>query len=229
LVSPNSRVLEYDSPFTLDRAADRVFGQDGSFTMASCNGGGTASALTLCKPFGVGVDTSGNLYVADSRNNRVLEYDSPLSTDATADQVFGQAENLTSTKCNIGGLVAAKTLCRPQGVAADPWWNVYIADTGNNRVLAFSSPLATDRRADLVFGQSASFVTSDCNKGGGVNRRTLCGPSGVAVDASGDVFIADSLNHRVLEYDSSLTTDVRADRVFGQGESFSSATCTTEA
>jgi sugar lactone lactonase YvrE len=78
----NSRVLEYDSPFTLDRAADRVFGQDGSFTMASCNGGGTASTLTLCKPFGVGVDTSGNLYVADSRNNRVLEYDSPLSTDA---------------------------------------------------------------------------------------------------------------------------------------------------
>src|SRR4030042_1000682 len=94
-----------------DTVADRVFGQGGSFTSGDCNLG---VASSLCTPFGAAVDGAGNLYVADHLNNRVLESDSPLTTDPVADRVFGQASSFTSTTCNLGG-VSAGSLCYPTG------------------------------------------------------------------------------------------------------------------
>ena len=223
--SANNRVLEYDSPFTLDTTADRVFGQGGSFTSAACNTGGQVTASTLCSPRGVAIDTSGNLYVADTTNNRVLEYTSPLSSGEAANVVFGQKGSFSSAQCNVGGTPSANTLCGPNAVATDSAGNVYIADTRNNRVLEYNAPLIADETAHLVFGQFGSFITGGCNQRGVVNRFTLCGPSGVVIDGSGDAFIADSTNNRVLEYDMPLSTGVRATRVFGQNKSFTSITC----
>jgi 6-phosphogluconolactonase (cycloisomerase 2 family) len=221
----NHRVLEYDSPFTLDASADRVFGQAGSFSSATCNNGGHVSPGTLCSPTGVTVDASGNLYVADTANHRVLEFDSPLTTDDTADQVFGQAASFLSSQCNLGRAASRDTLCKPNAVAADSAGNVYIADTNNHRLLEYDTPLTTDRRADRVFGQLGSFTTSGCNQGGAASRQTLCSPTGVTLDDSGNVFIADSANNRVLEFDSPLSSDRRADRVFGQNGAFGSTVC----
>jgi sugar lactone lactonase YvrE len=220
----NNRVLEYDTPFTSDTIADRVFGQFGSFTSVACNTGGHVAATTLCGPKGIALDASANLYVADTENNRVVEYDAALTGDTTADFVFGQG-SFTVGQCNGGGAVTANTLCRPIAVATDPSDNVYVADTGNNRVLEYGVPLATDRSADLVFGQLGSFTTKGCNRGGVINARTLCGPTGVFVDPSGNAFIADATNNRLLEYDTPLSLGVRANRVFGQNRSFASRSC----
>src|SRR5271168_2283212 len=60
----------------------------------------------------------GNLYVADSSNNRVLEYNTPL-TNTTADTVFGQANLSSANFCSPNTIVSANTLCRPRGVALD--------------------------------------------------------------------------------------------------------------
>jgi len=86
------------------------------------------------------VDGDGNLYVADEGNSRVLEYDSPLTTDTVADRVFGQGGSFTtgSTTCN---LPSASSLCRPEGVALDGDGNLYVADLFNSRVLEYDSPL----------------------------------------------------------------------------------------
>ena len=89
---------------------------------------------------GVTVDDAGNLYVADGFNNRVLEYNTPRTTDATADQVFGTCGSFTSFACDG---VSADSLKNPTGVAVDQLGNVYVADNQNNRVLAYSMPLAT--------------------------------------------------------------------------------------
>src|SRR5262249_40511565 len=151
--------------FTLDTTADRVFGQSGSFTSAACNQGGQVTGSTLCSPSGVALDGSGNLYVADTTNNRVLEYNSPLTSGETANIVLGQ-KSLTSAQCNVGGAVAAKTLCGPTAVATDSGGNVYVADTRNNRVLEYNTPLITNEAAHLVFGQFGSFTTGGCNQGG---------------------------------------------------------------
>ena len=106
-------MLAYDAPLTQGAAADRVFGQP-DFTHNHDNKGGSAPN-SLYDPAGVAVDAQGNLYVADLHNNRVLEYDAPLTHDTIADRVFGQPD-FTHNTANNGGL-SANSLSIPDGVA----------------------------------------------------------------------------------------------------------------
>src|SRR5258708_429927 len=138
---------------SLDTTADTVFGQPGFGTNTANNGG--LGAASLRGPSGAAVDAHGNLFVADTLNNRVLEYDAPL-TNTTADRVFGQPNFITNT-VNNGGLGAA-SLSGPIAVALDGAGNLYVVDTGNNRVLEYDLPL-TNTTADRVYGQPG-FVTS---------------------------------------------------------------------
>ncbi len=198
----NNRVLEYNTPLTTNTVADRVFGQAGSFTSDSCNNGGLSGG-SLCQPIGVALDSSGDLYIADNQNSRVLEYKSPLTTDTTADLVLGQPD-FVSGSCDNGG-VSASSLCAPFSVSADSRGDLYVADQGNSRVLEFSSPLASSMAANLVFGQGNSFSTDTCDFDGlSGTADNLCDPSGVALDVSGDLYIADTDNNRALEYDQPL-------------------------
>jgi len=205
----NNRVLEYNAPLTSGASASVVFGQNGSFTSKACNfdtGGSFApsSAIDLCAPAAATLDAMGNLYVADSTNSRVLEYNTPLNPgsgetgagDATADLVFGQGGNLASNKCNLGGR-SASSICGPMGVAVDSAGNLFIADGFNDRVLEYNTPLTTDTTADQVFGTCGSFTSSACS---GVSADSLKVPMGVAVDNLGDLYVADSENNRVIEY-----------------------------
>ena len=118
--------------------------------------------VNQCYPngaMGIAVDPSGNLYVADILNNRVLEYTSPFADCVAfpcigppANLVFGQNGSFTRRGCNDGlnagdqGGVGPDSLCIPTGVAADPEGNLYIVDTGNGRVLEYDIPLATGIR-----------------------------------------------------------------------------------
>jgi secreted PhoX family phosphatase len=131
-------VLEYTAPLSTGMAASRVFGQAGSFTTAVPNNGGV-SANSLSDPCGLVVDTQGNLYVADYFNSRVLEYDTPLTDDVTADRVFGQPD-FTSRTSNNGG-ISANSLSFPQGVAVDVQGNLIVADSNNQRVLEYDRPM----------------------------------------------------------------------------------------
>ena len=81
------------------------------------------------------LDAQGDLYVADTLNDRVLEYDAPLATDAIADRVFGQPDFTHSVE-NNGGL-SVSSLDQPWSVALDAQRNLYVADTYNNRVLEY--------------------------------------------------------------------------------------------
>jgi sugar lactone lactonase YvrE len=224
----NNRVLEYDTPLTGDKIADRVFGQAGSFTSNACNLA-NPTASTLCLPTDVALDAAGNLYVVDANNNRVLEYNAPL-TDSVADEVFGQEGSFTARVCNNFGL-NADSLCfdgdgsgARGGVAVDASGNVWVADFSNHRVLVYSTPLATDTTADVVFGQAGDFTTAVCDNGG-ISANSLCNPAAVALDGGGNLYVADADNNRVLEYNTPLTTNTTADRVFGQGGAFFTDVC----
>ena len=168
----NNRVLAYDAPLTQGAAADRIFGQY-DFTHNYENEGHIPTAETLYDPNGVAVDAQGNLYVADLDNNRVLEYDAPLS-NAVADHVFGQPD-FTHGAANNGGR-SAHSLDIPDGVSVDGLGNLYVSDAGNNRVLAYDAPLSTGMDTNRVYGQGGSFTTGTANKNG-IGAASLAGPA----------------------------------------------------
>ena len=214
------------SAFTTHASADIVLGQPDFFTTI-CNGGGL-NAATLCNPTGVAVDPhNGNLYVADYSNQRVLEYNSPFTTDRVADDVFGQFGAFTTNFCNNSG-VSSDSLCAPVAVAVDSAGNLYVADQANGRVLEYNTPEkqtttpgSGDTTADQVFGQFGNFNAGGCNSAG-ISAGSLCNPSALAVDSSRNLFVADSSNNRVLEY---FTPHTSADRVFGQLGNFATNIC----
>ena len=177
---------------------------------------------------GIAVDSHGNLWMADVDNHRVLEFDRPFENGAVADRVLGQGGSFTSRTCNLGGL-SARSLCFPGAVALDAQDHLYVADLENHRVLLFEHPL-TDDAASKVFGQEG-FTQGDCNQGHAFQpgAATLClgefesesnphfvGASSLAVDPRGNLYVADTLNNRVLVYRDPLGSDAVADEVFGQ-------------
>jgi uncharacterized repeat protein (TIGR01451 family) len=204
----NHRILRFEAAAgkANGATADGVLGQ-ADFTHNSENRSGDVAANTLDYPFRVAVDASGRLWVADHRNNRVLRFDAAAgkANGADADGVLGQAD-FTHGDFNRGGGVAANTLIFPVGVALDYSGRLWVADSSNSRVLRFDAAAskANGADADGVLGQ-ADFTHSSANRGGSVAANTLYFPSGVAVDASGRLWVADFLNNRVLAYAVSLT------------------------
>jgi len=211
-----SRVLEYNTPLNPssgepgagDALADKVFGQSNSFTTKACNDGTAGGDVSgrgpdsLCGPTGVTVDASGNLYVSDTNNNRILEYNTPLNAssgepgagDTIADNVFGQNGSFPTAGANDGagaGDVAGlgpDSLSDPQGLVTDTAGNLYAADAGNSRLLEYNTPLnalsgesgAGDAVADMVFGQGGIFTTALCNGSGS----GLLAGFGIVIDAN---------------------------------------------
>jgi sugar lactone lactonase YvrE len=248
----NHRVVGYFAPFRSGRRAGEsarlVIGQR-SFTGAACNGSdGEPSADGLCAPAGVAVDAAGRIYVADTSNSRVLEYDPApdfpdLAGDLTANRVFGQNGNFESAGCDHGTAagdldgVGPDSLCNPTAVAVDASGNLYIGDTGSSRVLEYRTPIKTtggagsdDAIADVVFGQAGNFTAHACNQGLTPDAGTLCNPTALAFDSAGALEIADSGNSRVLEYaiagqSSSIWSPANASAVYGQAASFDSGSC----
>ena len=134
----NNRVLRYDVPLAItNTAASLVIGQpDFSSTGANQGGGFLPSAQTLYYPYGIALDSAGNLYVADMNNNRVLAYMAPLtSPNMAATLVIGQ-----TTFSEFVNATTDHNFRYPGGVGVDSAKNVYVGDTNNHRVLAFDNP-----------------------------------------------------------------------------------------
>ena len=197
----NNRVLFYPAGST---TATRVYGQ-GNFTTTDYFNGTNG----LNSPQGVSLDSAGNLYIADTNNNRVLYF--PAGS-TTATRVYGQNGSFTTTQAGA----SATNLRGPQHALTDSAGNLYISDTGNNRVLFYPSGSTTATR---VYGQGGNFSGSAENGGTSTTANTLSHPAQLALDGSGNLYVADNQNQRVLYYPAGSTT---ATRVYGQSGSFTS-------
>ena len=182
----NRRVLYFATGST---TASRVYGQGGGFTTNTRNLGGISST-SLNEPFGVTLDSSGGLYVADQYNSRVLYF---ATGSTTASRVYGQGNVFTTMTNNKGG-ISATSLNSPTGVTLDSSEGLYVSDL--NRVLYFATGSTT---ASRVFGQDGNFTSNTQNKGG-ISATSLYIPFNVALDSSGGLYVPDTLNHRVLYY-----------------------------
>lgn len=130
------------------------------------------TGTTLNGPDGIAVDGSGNLYVADTTANEVLE----VSASGTVTAL---------------GTAASPAFSGPTGVAVDAHGNVYVADTGNNLVREIVATAG-------VVSSSSTVITLNQSGAAAFNK-----PEGVAVDASGNVYVADTFDNEIREIEAS--------------------------
>ncbi len=224
----NCRVVEFHAPFTTDMDASLVIGLPSPTAQppSGCQLSETPTATGIDTPVAVTFDENGDLWVADSDADRVTEYKSPLANGMAAALAIGQSDLQDSSECNGGPISnpnftlppTTTSLCGPAGIAFDSAGNLWVADSGNGRVLEYRPPFSTGMAASLELGQPAAsaFVSQGCAGPGGTTANSLCSPTGLAFDASGDIWVADWDNGRVLEFVPPFSNGMAATTVIGK-------------
>ena len=155
-----------------------------------------ATSTAFHTPTAVTVDSAGNLFIADTLNNRVRR------VDATTGVITTVAGDGTDGFSGDGGPATIAEISSSfwGGLAVDSAGNLFIADTGNQRV----------RRVDAITGVITTVAGTGTRgfsgDGGPATHAQLDTPVGVAVDAAGNLFIADDTNNRIRKVD--VTTGV---------------------
>ena len=192
-VDTSGNLFLADQPHTRSR---QVSAAGGIITTVAGNGttgfsgdGGPATSAFLDSPYGVAVDASGNLFIADYGNNRIRK----VSASGIITTVAG---NGTTGFSGDGGPATSASFSSPADVAVDSFGNLFIVDLGNNRIREVSaSGIIT-----TVAGAGTKGFSGD---GGPATSASLNSPFGVAVDASGDLLIGDTLNSRIRKVSTS--------------------------
>jgi hypothetical protein len=175
----------------------------GTITTVAGNGtgmfsgdGGPATSAELNEPKGIASDAIGNLYIADALNNRVRRVDAVTGVITTV------AGNGTSGFSGDGSTATSAELDDPWAVAIDAEGNLFIADTGNNRV----RKVDTNGIITTVAGNgSVASATQPNGDGGRATQATVSQPLGVAVDAAGDIYISSGDSYRIRRVDTNGT------------------------
>jgi trimeric autotransporter adhesin len=173
----------------------------GKGTSGYSGDGGPATAAELNQPTGVAVDSKGNIYIADSENNRIRRI--------TATGKIGTvAGNGNETCRGDGGPATQAQLRLPNGVTVHSNGDLYIADTYNHRI----RKVTTAGIISTVAGKGTIGYSGD---GGLATAAELNHPTGVAVDSKGNLYIADTKNLRIRK----VTTAGIINTVAGKGTS----------
>ena len=142
---------------------------------------GTGSAARFNDPYGVAVDSAGNVYVADTGNNTIRK----ITPSGVVSTLAGLAGSIGSAD----GTGSAARFFQPYGVAVDSAGNVYVADTNNNTI----RKITPSGVVSTLAGLAGSFGSAD---GTGSAARFYY-PEGVAVDSAGNVYVADTGNDTI--------------------------------
>ncbi len=175
--------------------------------------GGAATAAELDDPYGVGLDGSGNLYIADAGNNVIRKVDSSGTISTVAgNYAYSFPDGGYS---GDGGAATAAELSGPTGVIFDGFGNLYIADESNYviRKVNTSGTISTVAGNGYDAGTGHGDYSGD---GGAATSAELYNPSGIALSASGNLYIAD-LDNNIIRIISGLPTGINAISAEGEG------------
>jgi uncharacterized protein (TIGR03437 family) len=239
----NSRIVEYDipanwppagNPFgtTPQQVSPPIIAEIGQNDMVSGKPNknqGKPDNSTLYTPLG-GAFNGTDLWIADTANNRVVQFSASGGKYVTATRVVGQLDFPYNAPNLIEGrevFFAGAGISGQAGLAIDHKSNpphLYIADTFNNRILCFKDYRSVQQgsNVDIVLGQPDVY-TSLVNSGvpNQMTQQGLSSPTGVIVDSNGNLYIADSGNGRVLRYPAPFNVPAGGQQlpnlVLGQG------------
>ena len=185
----NDRIFEVTS-----NGALKVVAGNGIFGFSGDGGPAASAALQLITTAsdtpGLAVDSAGNLYIADSGNNRIRKVSNGVITTVAGNGNQGFSGD--------GGPATSASLFAPTGVAVDAAGNLYIADYGNNRIRSVSNGVITTIAGDGSRGYAGA--------GGPATMEGLNGPDGLAVDLAGNLYIADTGDYRILKVSNGMMT-----------------------
>lgn len=156
--------------------------------------GGPATSAMIGRPEALALDTFGNLYFADSTQQRVRR----IATNGIITTVAGNGVGGFS---GDGGPAISASLDFPIGIAVDPFGNIYVADGNNNRI----RKITTAGMISTVVGTGAALAASASGDGGPAVSASLNIPSDVAIDSAGNIYIADSGHNEVRMVNTSGT------------------------
>lgn len=221
------RVVEYQPPFQTAMNASVELGQPDMSHTANCDGvytifrndtGApmTTTASIFCMPSATAMDPQGDVWVVDAGNDRILEFTPPFSSGMAANLEIGFPVSVGMSsptpfadawKCPSNGY-----LCGPGALAFDAAGNLWVADSGNNRVLQFIPPFSNGMAPSLVIGQP-DFVQVGANAPA---PNTLNNPASLTLESNGDLVVADRGNSRVVIFAPPFRTGMNASVVIGQ-------------
>jgi NHL repeat len=174
-----------------------AFGE--TYTIQTVAGGGlpenvAGAPASLGRVSGVAVDAAGNVLIS------LADYSLVLRLDATSGNLTPVAGNGTVGYSGEGGPATGAQLANPQRPALDTVGNLYIVDSGNNRVRELSGGVITTVAGNGPFGYNGDNIPATSS--------SLASPAGVAVDASGHLYIAETSNHGIRKAGRGVITTV---------------------
>ena len=173
--------------FAITTKAQTIYNLAGNGVAGFSGDSSAASLAEVFGPSGIAVDGAGNSYFADYFNQRIRK----INSAGTITTIAGTG---TAGFSGDGGLAINAELHNPTGLAVDVIGNLYVADKGNNRVRMIN----TGGVITTLAGANTGGYTGD---NGPASAAELYGPTGVAVDAQGNIYIADRSNNAVRKID----------------------------
>jgi len=167
----------------------------GSGTYGYGGDGGPATAATFSSPYGVSVDSAGNLYIADTGDSVIRKVNANTGVITTVAGTAPSQYSANSGYSGDGGPATSARLADPYGVTVDSAGNLYIADTSNSairKVTAGSGVIGT-----IAGNGMLCYALS--GDGGAATSAALCYPESVSLDSTGDLSVADTFGSRIRE------------------------------
>jgi sugar lactone lactonase YvrE len=178
----------------------------GNGTSGSAGDFGAPNQAQLHLPMGLAVDSSGNLYIADSANNVIRQVSGGIMYTFAGNHIQGFSAE--------GGAAVVAALNAPIDITFDSGGNLYIADSGNARIRQVS----TAGTITTVVGGGSTYT-----EGGLATASVLNGPRGIAVDSSGNLYVADGDGNKIYKISGGKITTFAGNGGVGFGGDGSSA------
>ncbi|MES2390975.1 MAG: Ig-like domain repeat protein [Acidobacteriota bacterium] len=162
------------------------------------SGAGATGTAQLNNPYGVALDGAGNLYVADGSNN-VIRKVTPAGTSSIVAGTLGVACASGKNLCGDNSAATSAQLSLPVNTVVDAQGNLYIADRADNRVRLVNATtgVITTIAGTGTICSNGTATTAPCGDSGLATAAQLSGPSGLALDTAGNLYIADTGDNRV--------------------------------